>query len=332
MGTWPRVPPGSDQAATEPRRRRPRSARRRRTPPGRSGSTSRPASPTVSGSAPAARGHDRDAARHRLQAGQPEPLVARGHHQRARAGVQAGQMLLGDVAEPAQRESRRRVGSRGRSRPAPARCPARAAPAPPARARPGSCAPTPSRRRARTGGSSHGARAPASESTPEAKRSSDAFRDHPDRSADTPRSVDQLAARELRDGDQQARPRGEQRQDPALVGDVRAGVRLRVAERGRVVDHDDVAPARAPVRGWPASRSARNPWSAAAAPACSQSVAGAVRERRGRAHHAVAIGPQCGQPKRHLARESLDAADFRSHRRAGVDRNQRPPVRLSGRH
>src|SRR5205823_10392223 len=57
-----------------------------------------------------------------------------------------------------------------------------------------------------------------------------------------PQELDQLAAGELRHGDHQPCAAGYQRQHPALVGDIRARIRLRQSQRGGVVDNDDVAP------------------------------------------------------------------------------------------
>ena len=90
-------------------------------------------------------------------------------------------------------------------------------------------------------------------------------------------------------------------------------------ERGRVVDHDDVA------RERTGARFAGEYSSAERAPdrqhGLLPGVAGAVGERRRRADHPVAIGPQRRQPHRHLAGQPLDAADLGADRGAGVDRD-----------
>ena len=69
--------------------------------PGESRSTSSAASPHISGSAPARAATEWNAGGHRLKARKPESLVAGGHHDDASTGVEPGEQLLSDVAEPA---------------------------------------------------------------------------------------------------------------------------------------------------------------------------------------------------------------------------------------
>ncbi len=69
--------------------------------PGSSGGTSRPVSPsapTTSGSAPPVVATTRDAAGHRLDGRQGEPLVERGHHGHLGLAVEPGQLVVADPA------------------------------------------------------------------------------------------------------------------------------------------------------------------------------------------------------------------------------------------
>ncbi len=59
------------------------------------------------------RGHDRDAARHRLLQRLPERLVGAGVHEHVERRVRAGQVLAVQAAEDAGAAARERVGDRG---------------------------------------------------------------------------------------------------------------------------------------------------------------------------------------------------------------------------
>jgi hypothetical protein len=52
-------------------------------------------------------------------------------------------------------------------------------------------------------------------------------------------------------------------------------------------------------------------------------MTGAVGEAARGPQDLVALGAQRRQPDRHLARQPLDAADVRAHRRAGIDGDRR---------
>ncbi len=146
----------------------------------------------------------------------------------------------------------------------------------------------------------------------------DAVRYHPDPCRRHSEQLNELAARELRHGDHQPGAAGQQRQDPTLVGDVGRRVGLRVAQRGRVVDHHHVAPRdqRGEVGGRVDQRRSRGP---KREHRLLPGVTGPVGQRRLWPDHPVAVRAQRRQAQRHLPRQALDAADLGADRSARVD-------------
>ncbi len=233
-------------------------------------------------------GHERNAGGHRLEARQPEPLVARGHHDHAGARVQPGQEFLGDVAEPAdardvaaevaavragEHELEPVVAERASDRFERSEVLALRDGADDERIWPLERVAATRGRRIRV------RREPLI----------DPLRHDDDRVGVRAEELDQLAAGEPRRGEHEPGAPGEQRQDPAVIGDERARVGLRVAERRRVVDDDDVAPARRRERGSPATGSAQRPRSG---PEARPAPTDARRGARGRA---VAARPNTGR-------------------------------------
>ena len=109
--------PGEPAGALEPERAQPRplglvAEQARSAPPGSPPARARSAARRRRGLGERGRvgGDDRRPARHRLEHRQAEALVERGQHERLGAGVEAGQLVVGDVAE--------QLGARpGRARP-----------------------------------------------------------------------------------------------------------------------------------------------------------------------------------------------------------------------
>ena len=278
------------------------------------GSTSKPAPPSVSGSGGRDHGH---AAGHRLEAGQPEALVARRHRQRAGAGVEPGKVPFGDVSEAphagvataeiaAVRAGHHEVDAESLQLPP--------GPAELAEVLARRRGPDDEHVRLREpvrplGGCSIGVwREPLV----------DALGNDGDLRRVQVQSFDQITFRELRDRDNEPGAPGDRRQQPPLIGHVAARIGLRTPERGGVVDHDDIAGEqhRCQVRRRVQQRRPRSPeWQHRLLPR----VAGAVGERRRRPDRRIAIGSERRKAHRHLAREALDAADLGADRGAGVD-------------
>ena len=138
------------------------------------------------------------------------------------------------------------------------------------------------------------------------------------------RQLDELGPRELGYGHHVARAADDDGQHRPLPGGVRAGVPGRLAQRGGVVDHDDVATqghrggvGRVQDEGRPARQ--RDGGQDRLLPR----VAGAVGECARRTHDRVALGGDRRQAPGELARPALDAAGLGPDGGSGVDEHAR---------
>ena len=193
------------------------------------------------------------------------------------------------------------------------------------RARPGSCARCACRPPARRGGRARRRGARGSGSAEGEKRPSTPCGTTAIRSGSRSRPSCSSRRENSERCDHQPRAARQQRQD-AAAGRRRTTRRVpaRVAQRGQVVDDDHVAPRhgrREVGRAVEHARLARRRRQQRLLP----EVAGAVREGHRRAHHRVAVGPQARQPRGHLHRHALDAADLAPRGGARVDDHRGVP-------
>ncbi len=266
--------------------------------------------------------HHGHAAGHRLEHRQAEALVERGHGQRQRSRVEAGQ---GTVVHVAERPQRRRlagahvgtsraggdeldalplqpvahVGQRGQVLAGDARAHHQDV---------GPLEPV---------GAAHGLHVGV-----RGEAAVDAVGHHDYAGRVDVETLGQLAPRELRGGDHAPGALGQQRHHVLLVGGVDRRIPARMAQGGEVVeDHDG------PPRGHGGevgraieqARLARCGGQQGLLP----QVAGAVGERGGRPGHGVARRVEPGQPRRHLHRHALHAADLAPGGGARVDQDRR---------